>query len=300
MRQFSLFLALLGLLTGLASASLLGGCSSNTPKGERRVLSNPLDKDEKRTDRRLAKLTVEELYASAKESLESGDPQAALKLYDDLQGRFPFTRYATQAQLESVYAQYRAQQPELAIAAANRFIKQHPQHPEIDYVYYIKGLVNFDRGQDEFDKLMKIDGNRRDPVYARTAFEDFSLLITRFPDSKFAQDARKRMIYLREGLGYNEFHVASFYFKRRAYVAASRRAQYIIEHYQGTRAVAPALDILEQSYQKLGLEQQATETHATLATNYPDYLKKRGNNGSEAGWERWFNWVRDPFIKVFD
>src|SRR5436190_16049792 len=107
MRQLPPVLVILGLLAGLAAAGLTSGCSSSTPKGERRVMANPLDKDEKRTDRRLAKLTVEELYASAKESLDAGDPQHALELYDDVQSRFPFTRYATQAQLESIYAQYR-------------------------------------------------------------------------------------------------------------------------------------------------------------------------------------------------
>jgi outer membrane protein assembly factor BamD len=129
MRQPSLALVTAGLCALVMSVATTSGCSGSAPKGERRVQANPLEKDQKRADRKLAKLTVEELYASAKEALDSGDPQEALKLYDDVQARFPFTRYATQSQLESVYAQYRAQQPELALAAANRFIKQHPQHP---------------------------------------------------------------------------------------------------------------------------------------------------------------------------
>jgi outer membrane protein assembly factor BamD len=198
-----------------------------------------------------------------------------------------------------IYAHHKAHQPEVALSSANRFIKQHPQHPDIDYVYYLRGLVNFERREDEFDKVLRIDGTRRDPVYARTAFEDFSLLIKRYPDSKYAQDARRRMIYLREGLGRYELHVADYYVRRKAWVAASRRAQYVVEHYQGTHTVAPALDILEQCYRELGLEDRAKEAHATLAANYPDYIKAPGSG--ESKWNRWLDkWARDPLISIFD
>jgi outer membrane protein assembly factor BamD len=282
-------------LTSLLLVVLLVGCASD---GDKKVVrDNPFEK-ESRAERRLAKLTVEQLYDSAKEALDSGDPKRALELYGEVEARHPFTKYATQSQLDSIYAHFRAAEPELAISAANRFTKQHPQHAEIDYVYYLKGLVNFERASDEFDKLLGVDGARRDPVYSRTAFEDFSLLIKRFPESKYSHDARRRMIYLREGLSRYELHVADFYLSRRAWVAASRRAQYVLDHYQGTRAVAPALDILEQCYKKLGLEKPAADAHSTLVANFPDYLKHKGSG--ERTWWDWLGRFDDPFTKLLD
>lgn len=274
MRSRLAFLIAASLLAGF-----LNGCAREEKVGERRVRSNPLLDDERRArreDRRIAQLTAEELYASAREALESGDSQGALELYDDVEARFPFTPFATQAQLDSIFAHYRLQQHELAIAAANRFIKQHPQHARIDYVHYLKGLVNFTRSIDEFDALLRVDGTQRDPVYARSAFEDFSLLLKRFPDSRYAQDSRRRMVFLRNGLARYELYVAEFYMKRGAFIAASRRAQFIIDHYQGTDSVPVALDLLERSYTQLGLNEQAAEAKAVLATNYPDYQRGKG------------------------
>src|SRR5690349_14232587 len=120
--------------------ALATGCAHNKEKEEKRVRINPLDKHEDRTDRRIAALSAGELYASAREALDSGDADEALKLYEKVESRFPFTKYAIQAQLDSIYAHHKAHQPEVALSAANRFIKQHPQHPEIDYVYYLRGL----------------------------------------------------------------------------------------------------------------------------------------------------------------
>ncbi len=277
MRSTLLLLIVVSLLTGMATA-----CSRDEKIGDRRVRSNPLLDDErqaKRQDRRIEQLTPEELYASAREALEAGDAVTALKLYDDVEARYPFTPFAMQAQLDSIYAHYRAVQPELATSAANRFIKQHPQHARIDYVYYLKGLINFSRSVDEFDKLLRIDGTARDPVYAQSAFEDFSLLIKRFPDSRYAQDARQRMIWLRNGLARNELHVAEFYMRRGAPVAASRRAQYIIDHFQGTDSVPVALDILEQSYSQLGLSEQAADAKRVLQANYPNFVRGSGSKG---------------------
>lgn len=293
MRSILLPLVALCLLTGLASA-----CARDEKVGDRRVRGNPLADDErqaKRLDRRIGQLTVEELYASAREALDSGDAAGALELYDDVEARYPFTPYAVQAQMDSIYAQYRLQQSELALSAANRFIKQHPQHPRIDYVHYLKGLVNFSRSVDEFDKLLRIDGTQRDPVYAHTAFEDFSLLVKRFPDSRYAQDARRRMIWLRNGLARYELHVAEFYVRRGAPVAASRRAQYIIDHFQGTDSVPVALDVLQQSYAQLGLGEQANEAQRVLQANYPDYVRGRGSKGLPL-----IGWIEDPIAKLLD
>jgi outer membrane protein assembly factor BamD len=293
MRSTLLLLVLVSLLSGLTSA-----CARGEKVGDRRVRSNPLANDEryaKRQDRIIQQLTAEELYASAREALDSGDAAGALQLYDDVEARFPFTPYATQAQLDSIYAHYRLQQAELALSAANRFLKQYPQHARVDYVQYLKGLVNFTRSVDEFDKLLRIDGTRRDPVFARAAFEDFSLLIKRFPDSRYAQDARRRMIWLKNGLARYELHVAEFYVRRGAPVAASRRAQYIIDHYQGTDSVPVALDILQQSYAELGLTEQAEEAQRVLQANYPGYVRGRGSKGLP-----YLGWVEDPIAKLLE
>lgn len=293
MRSSLLLLVIASLLVGLSTA-----CTRSEKVGDRRVRGNPLGDDErqaKRLDRRIEQLTVEELYASAREALESGDATTALKLYDDVEARYPFTPYATQSQLDSIYAHYRLQQSELALSAANRFIKQHPQHARIDYVYYLRGLVNFSRSVDEFDKLLSIDGTRRDPLYARLSFEDFSLLIKRFPDSRYAQDARRRMIWLRNGLARHELHVAEFYVRRGAPVAASRRAQYIIDHFQGTDSIPVALDILQQSYTQLGLTEQANGAQQVLETNYPGYTRGRGSKSLP-----FIGWIEDPIAKLLE
>jgi outer membrane protein assembly factor BamD len=293
MRATLLLLIVVGLLSGLTSA-----CARDEKVGDRRVRSNPLANDERqarRQDRIIQQLTAEELYASAREALDSGDAAGALQLYDDVEARFPFTPYATQAQLDSIYAHYRLQQAELALSAANRFLKQYPQHARIDYVHYLKGLVNFTRSADEFDKLLRIDGTRRDPVFARSAFEDFSLLIKRFPDSRYAQDARRRMIWLKNGLARYELHVAEFYVRRGAPVAASRRAQYIIDHYQGTDSVPVALDILQQTYAQLGLQEQADEAQRVLQANYPAYVRGRGSEALP-----YLRWVEDPIAKLLE
>ncbi len=293
MRSTLLLLILAGLLSGLTSA-----CARDEKVGDRRVRSNPLANDERqarRQDRIIQQLTAEELYASAREALDTGDAAGALQLYDDVEARFPFTTYATQAQLDSIYAHYRLQQAELALSAANRFLKQYPQHARIDYVHYLKGLVNFTRSADEFDKILRIDGTRRDPVFARSAFEDFSLLIKRFPDSRYAQDARRRMIWLKSGLARYELHVAEFYVRRGAPIAASRRAQYIIDHYQGTDSVPVALDILQQTYAQLGLQEQAGEAQRVLQANYPGYVRGRGSEGLP-----YLRWVEDPIAKLLE
>ena len=293
MRSTLLLLIIVSLLTGLTSA-----CARDEKVGDRRVRSNPLADDErqaKRLERRIGQLTAEELYASAREALDSGDAAGALELYDDVEARFPFTPFAMQAQLDSIYAHYRLQQSELALSAANRFIKMHPQHARIDYVHYLKGLVNFSRSVDEFDKLLRIDGTRRDPMFARSAFEDFSLLIKRFPDSRYAQDARRRMIWLRNGLARHELHVAEFYVRRGAPVAASRRAQYIIDHFQGTDSVPVALDLLQQTYTLLGLNEQASEAQRVLQVNYPGYTRGSGSKGLP-----YIGWIEDPIAKFLE
>ena len=156
-------LSILTLLLIASTASLTSGCSSDGEEreGERRVRLNPFA-NERQTDRRYDKLTAEELYKSGKAALDAGDPQQALEIYEALETRHPFTSYATQAQLDSIYAKKRAFEPEAAIASANRFLRQHPSHPDIQWVYYIKGVINFERSRDEWEERIALRIRRRE------------------------------------------------------------------------------------------------------------------------------------------
>lgn len=207
------------------------------------------------------------LYNEAAARLDGGDYQRAIELYQKLEARYPFGRYTMQSQLDIVYAHYKAGQPEEALAAADRFIKLYPQNPYIDYVYYLKGIVNYHRGTGFFDRFLPTDVSQRDPGAALDAFQDFAELVRRFPESKYAADARPRMIYLRNNLAQGEVHVARYYLKRGAYLAAANRARAVIVHYQRTPAVEPALEILIAAYEKLGYTDLAAAAAQVLALN---------------------------------
>lgn len=245
----------------LALSLVVSGCASDGP-----TLLNPFSSSQ---ERQIEKLSAEELYRSARASLDSGDATGALEFYRRLDARYPFTRYATQGELESIFAHYRAYQQEQALVAASRFIKQHPRHPEIDYVYYLRGVI-YQEGIDEgMDKLLLADGTARSPQATTQAFEAFSLLIQRYPNSPYAQDARQRMVWLRNRLARYELHIAEYYLRRRAYVAASRRCQLILEKFQGTDVIPRTLEIMEASYQALGLKELASNARAIREHNYP-------------------------------
>lgn len=254
----------------LACALVLAGCGSGTFSEELRVARDVVTGN---TDRNIKRADAETLYNTARGFLDSGDPQRALEVYDELETLHPFSDFATQAQLEIIYAHHKAFQPESALAAADRFIKQHPSHPEIDYVYYLRGLINYDRSVDRLAGFLWLDGSSRDPGFAKQSFSAFNLLIQRFPNSAYNRDARLRMIELRNRIASNELVIAEYYLRRGAWVAASRRAQYIIDHYQGTDSLPRALAILEQSYRKLELEVPANNARAILMASYPGYVE---------------------------
>lgn len=279
-----------------AAAFLFGaaGCSSNgeTRDRDERVNLNPFV-SESRIERKLDRLSARELYFSGKEALDAGDATQALELFDALETRHPFTTYATRAQLDSIYAHKRAFEPEEALAAANRFLRQHPSHPEIAWVYYIKGVINHERSRDEWERLFRVASHKRDPVFARLAFEDFGLLIKRFPDSQYAYDAEQRMVFLRGELAKYELNVARFYIKRKAWVAATTRAKHVVEHYQGTTSVPGALDVLARAYSELGLDTQASEARAVLDMNFPNYRENQLAAQTEGLIERLWPWGDD-------
>lgn len=176
-------------------------------------------------------------HDQAKEALDKKSYQKAVALYEALEARYPFGDYAPQAQLNVAYAYYKNDDPEAALAAADRFIKTHPRNPSVDYAYYLKGLVNYNRGIGFLDRFLPTDSSQRDPGAARDAFDNFQDLTRRFPNSQYAADAKQRMVALRNNLAMYEIHVADFYMRRHAYEAAVNRANHVIKEFQRTPAV---------------------------------------------------------------
>jgi outer membrane protein assembly factor BamD len=211
--------------------------------------------------------SASKLYAEAASEMDSGSYERSIELYEKLEARYPFGRYAMQAQLDVAYAHYRADQPDEAIAAADRFIKLYPQNPFVDYAYYLKGIVNYNRSVGFIDRYIPTDPSQRDPGAALEAFADFSELVRLFPDSKYAEDARQRMVYLRNNLAKHEVNVARYYMKRGAYLAAANRSNFVIERFQRTPAVEDALEVLVDAYRAVGEEKLASDTQRVLEIN---------------------------------
>lgn len=219
--------------------------------------------------------TARKFYTEAKNSLNSGDYENAIGFYETLESRYPFGRYAQQGQIEIAYAYFKFDEPESAIAAADRFIKLHPNHPHVDYAYYLKGLIYFSRNVGFLGRIFQQDTSSRDPASSRRAFEEFSTLVKKFPKSKYAPDARLRALFLRNSLAQHEVHVARYYMKRGAYVAAVNRCKYVVENFDQSLAMPAALKIMAQAYDKLGLTKLATDARRVLQSSYPDFTKQQ-------------------------
>ena len=219
-----------------------------------------------------------DLYNAAEEQLEHEQWETAIKNLQKLEENFPFGAYAEQGQLELIYAYYSYSKPDEAIATANRFIRLHPQHRNVDYAYYMMGLSSFTKDKGMFERVMPTDLTKRDPGAARESLANFSQLLNRYPDSTYAADAKKRMLYLRNTLARYEIHVANYYFKRQAYVAAISRGRYVIENYPQAPSMPDALAVMVQGYHFLGMQDRADEALNVLRTNYPDFpaLNKTG------------------------
>ena len=237
--------------------AMLAGCASK-------------DVDEDSESTASGERTATQMYAEAKAALKAQDYETAIQRLEALEGRFPFGAYAQQAALDIAYAYYKYDEPESAIAAADRFIKLYPRHPRVDYAYYLKGLIKFEQGHSVFDRIGGNDPAKRDPAAARKAFQFFSELVKRFPKSPYAEDAVQRMVYLRNNLARHELMVAEFYMKRRAYVAAANRASYIVENLQRTPSVERALVIMARAYTELRLPELAEDAVRILQLNFPD------------------------------
>ncbi len=217
----------------------------------------------------------EQLYERASNMLGSGDFNNAVRVYEALEARYPFSPQARQARLDIMYAYYKADEKESAIDAADQFIRENPTHPRIDYAMYIKGLVYFERTPNVLERWFRADLTERPPQDARASFQAFQQMIERFPDSEYAHDARRRMAFLRNRLADYEVHVADYYLRRRAYVASLNRAKFCIENYDGAPAVRQALDVMISAYEGMGLTDLAEQSRAVYALNYPDGQLKR-------------------------
>ena len=234
--------------------------------------------------------SAQKLYSAAKDKLAASQFEAAIKLYEKLEARYPYGRFAQQAQLEVAYAYYKDREIASAVSAAERFIKLHPNHPNVDYAYYLRGLANFNDDLGLLGSYTGQDMSERDPKSAREAFNAFKDLVTRFPDSKYAPDSVQRLDYLVNVLAQNEVHVARYYMKRGAYVAAANRAQYSLKTYPQATANEEGLLILVQAYDKLGMTDLRNDAERVLKTNFPNskYLSGKVDN-SKPWWQLW-NW----------
>jgi outer membrane protein assembly factor BamD len=212
----------------------------------------------------------ERIYSAAQEELDGKNYQKAVSYYEKLESRYPYGRYAQMAQLETAYAYWKDGDPTQALAALDRFLKLHPESPNVDYAYYLKGRINFNEDMGIIGYIAPKDMTERDPKAAQEAFDSFKELVTRFPDSKYTPDARLRMNYLVNALAAAEVNVAEYYLRRGAYVAAVNRAQYALMNYQRAPAIERALKVLVKAYDEMGVTDLRDDAQRTLAANYPD------------------------------
>jgi outer membrane protein assembly factor BamD len=260
-------LSVLALTLFSLAVTLLSGCSST-----------PTDPT--------AAWTTEKLYKEARDESVSGAWDRASSLFEKLEGRAAGTPLAQQAQIEKAYAQYRSNEKVQALATLDRFIKLHPASPAVDYALYLKGLVNFNEDLGLFSFVTKQDLSERDQKAAKDSYESFRELVSRFPESKYASDARQRMTYIVNSLAAYEVHVARYYLSRGAHVAAINRAQVAITDYPGVPANKEALQILVKSYEALGMKELKADSQRVLEKNYPETTITPSKKPS-AWWKFW-------------
>jgi outer membrane protein assembly factor BamD len=262
------------IVAALAIATLLGGCGMLDDK-----------KDE------TAGWSANKLYGEAKDAMNGKDWTKAIKYLEKLEARYPYGRFAQQAQLEIAYCYYKDNERASAIAAADRFIKLHPNHVSVDYAYYLKGLVNFNEDSGLFSRFSSQDMTERDPKGSREAFATFRELVTRFPESKYAPDSAARMKYLVNSLAQNEVHVARYYMKRNGFVAAANRAQYVVQNYPQAPAVEEAVFIMVKAYDALGMTELRDGADKVMRTNFPQSKYLTGKTQKDVPW--WMLWDPD-------
>jgi outer membrane protein assembly factor BamD len=265
--------SVLSLVAAVVACALLAACSS---KGD-------LQDD-------TAGWSAQRLYGEARDAMSAKEWPKAVKYFEKLEARYPYGRYAQQAQLEIAYAHWKNDESASALAAADRFIKLHPGHPNVDYAYYLKGIINFAEKEGMVAFFTGSDMSDRDPKTAQDAYLAFNEVVTRFPDSRYAADSAARMRYLVNSLAQHEVFVARYYLRRGAYLAAVNRAQIAVRNYPNAPAAEEALFVMKQSYDKLGLFDLRDDANRVLAKNFPQSPYLKGDVRRYAPWWR----VWDP------
>lgn len=263
---------LLRVLTLALMVVLLGACASSksTPKPQ---------------------LSEKAYYDAAQKSLKGGNFSKATENLEALESHYPVGAYTEQSQLELIYARFRHVDYAGASAAADRFIRLHPAHPQVDYAYYMRGLSDYEADRDFFMRYLPVEPSSRDLSNVRDSFNNFRELVTRFPDSEYSADARARMIFIRNQMAESEMHVARFYARKKAYLSCVNRTRWIIENYPGAPQTPDALALQAWAYGKLDLKDLAEQQRLLLQTNYPDYdkLKKLERELSDNNNRSWIN-----------
>ena len=233
--------------------------------------------------------SANKLYSEARSAMGDGAYDKAVKYFEKLEARYPFGRYAQQAQLEVAYAHFKQGETASAISACDRFIRLHPNHPNVDYAYYLKGLINFNEDLGLLGMLGNQDLTERDPKAARESFDTFKELVTRFPESRYAADSTQRLNYLVNAMAAHQVHVARYYLRRGAYIAAANRAQATIKAYPDSPAREDALLILIKSYDALDMKDLRDDAERVMRANFPNsrYFKPDGSGDAKPWWKFW-------------
>jgi len=272
--RFCAFASVIGLTT------LLGACQS--------------------TEDGAAKGTEQEMYERAKNQLDGNNWAFAIATLEQMEEFFPFGTYAEHAQLELIYAYFKTDEYESALAAADRFIRLHPRNENVDYAYYMRGIANY-YNNSVFSAFLPTDVSLRDPGSAKDAFNQFSQLLTLFPDSIYALDAQKRMVYLKNTLARSEINIANYYFKRGAHLAAANRGRWVVENLQGTPAVPDGLAVMAQAYHLIDMTELSENAAKVLIHNYPNHPAIiDGAFNYKFGTDQKRSWVSKVTFGLFD
>lgn len=230
---------------------------------------------------------VTKLYAEARAEMDGGHYESAIKMWERLQTSYPFGNYATQAQMEIAYAHYKTQDQALALAAAERFIREHPTHPQVDYMYYLRGLISFNDQIGLLSVVYSQDPTERDPKATRESFAAFKALVDRYPNSKYAPDSIERMNYLINAMAQYEVHVSNYYHRRGAYVASLNRAMNALKDYSEAPAREEALYLMILNYNKLGMVDLRDDTQRIFTKNYPNSKFLAPGAQDKSWWKFW-------------
>ena len=224
------------------------------------------------------------VYERGHKAILQGDYPLAIRIYEALMARYPFAAETRQSRLDVIYAYYRAGESDSAIDAADTFISENPTHPRIDYAWYLKGLTDFERLPNFLERWFHVDLNQRPPTQARRSFLAFATVVEQFPNSEYAHDARRRMVYLRNRLADYEIAVANYYVDRGAYVAAAQRAKVAIEEFDGAPAVRDALQIMAYCYEQMELKELAAQTRAVYRNNFEGEMPEGRRGAAKKKW----------------